>query len=558
MTSTRTKESRHGARDRSTKRVHKALSASTPVSTWTPTQFGQDLLVARWDIGFFAERFLGITLHPGQLRLAEACLARDPSGWAARFLTICCSAGNRAGKTLIISVIMLHSTLFKIGMDTPDPTDVNAVKRWSAAAYEWYHFAIAQETAELAFIEIVRILGGTHEAQKHGCPLTEQLGAGIAETSKKYRGEYLWITLHPVLGGGQIHFRTTGEKAIGSLGKDMNGISYDEAGFDPHFNFVVNEVLNLRRMSTGGQFIMIGTTTEGLTDFADKWEEGNPDAPDRKPDAMSVRMSTRDNVGYGITEERFARMIATIPPELVPQNVDGYFIEGRQSFFSSRSVDAAFVKDLAELTPAMRGHTYVNGVDPASSFDSTYSIVLDTSLAGTGIGVKISRKQGRTTGPVIAALATDNHNAYSGENISIETAIDATGFGGHMFRDLLYIKPLRCIEFGGTRGKKLKLLNDLKAMLERGLLKFPRSGVWLDLRRQLLGYKLDDKGLATDAVMALAVAVSLLKRTPPGSVQVHPFDFFGTGGNRVVASTTSGPRYASYASLSDMKNREKG
>jgi hypothetical protein len=204
----------------------------------------------------------------------------------------------------------------------------------------------------------------------------------------------------------------------------------------------------------------------------------------------------------------------------------------------------------------MVGHRYVQGVDPAVTFDSTYSIVLDTTVPGAGVGVRIARQTGRTTGPVIAALATDAHRAYQIKDTYIETGIDATGFGGKMFRDLLYITPLRAVEFGGTRGRKLRLLNDLKLALEKGLIKFPRKGKWLELRRQLMGYKLDDKGLSTDAVMALAVAVSLMMRTPAGSVPKREFDYFGTG--RRVITSQGGPRFASYASLSDMKQREKG
>lgn len=553
----RSRISKHGARIGTTTRTLSALAASTPVEEWAPTQFGKDLLRARWDIDFFAERFLGIKGHPGQQRLWRAILARDETGWEPRYLTISCAAGNRAGKTLGISIPMLHSTFFKIGLQPPNPLDERDVRRWMGQSYEWYHFAIAQETAELAYIEITRILSGTHEAQKDGCPLSKALGKGVADWSRKYRGEYLWIKLSPILGGGELHFRTTGEKALGSLGKDMHGVSYDEAGFDPHFDFVVNEVLNLRRLSTGGQMWLIGTSTEGITAFADKWEEGNPEAPDRKRDAWSMRMSTRDNIGFGITQKQFDRLVDTIPPELIPQNIDGFFIEGSKAFFSSRSVDDAFIKDLhgegVELKNGEKGHRYVQGVDPALTYDSTWSIVLDATTPDLGVGVRATRVTGRTTGPVIAALATDAHLAYQNKGSAIETGIDATGFGGKMFRDLLDIKPLRSIEFGGTSGRKLRLLNDVKAMLERGQLKFPRHGKWLELRRQLLGYRMPDKGLDTDAVMALAVAVSLLKRTPAGALAVIPFDYFHEGEDVVTYPAIGRPPSGSYArTLSDV------
>ena len=364
----RSRASKHGT-ILSTERAQNARAADLGAETWANTAFGDDLLAARWDLPFFSERFLGVKPHPGQARLWDAIIKRDSSGWRPRYLDINAAAGNRAGKTLGIAIPMLHAALFKHGMEPPNPLDERALARWSNAPYEWYHFAIQQEVAELAFIELTRLLSGTHEAQKHGSPLREHLGTGIADWSRKYRGEYLWMVINPVFGGAQLHFRTTGEKAIGQLGKDMNGVSYDEAGFDPHFEFVVNEVLHLRRLSTGGQLWIIGTSTEGLTAFADRWEEGNPEAPDKKVDAYSVRISTRENIGYGIDQGMFDRIVASMPEELIPQNIDGHFIQGRRAFFHAKSIDAAFNAELPEMTPAVKHHRYVNGVDPALTFD---------------------------------------------------------------------------------------------------------------------------------------------------------------------------------------------
>lgn len=571
----RTHRSKHGTQVRTAEAQHKA----TAPQMFAESQFGLDLLRARWDISFFARRFLGFEPHIGQERLWSGVLMRDSTGWRPRYLDISCVAGNRSGKTLALAVLILHSTIFKLGMEPPNPTSERAVKRWSNAPYEWYHFAIAQETSELAYIEIVRLLSGIHEAQQNGCPLTDALGKEVADWSRKYRGEYLWLKVHPVLGGGEIHFRTTGEKAIGSLGKDMHGVSFDEAGFEPHFDFVINEVLHLRRLSTGGQLILIGTATEGITAFADKWEEGNSEAPDRKRDSFSVRISTRDNIGYGIDQSMFDRIVASLPPNLIPQNIDGHFIEGRLNFFPAQSVDRAFVKGehddlcvvscpvvhgLPEQQQAQRGHRYVQGVDPAVTNDSMWSIVLDSTLEGLAVGVSAARIKGRTTGPAIAALASNQHRSFDVPGSGCITAIDATSMGGKIFRDLLTITPVHSIEFGGTRGKKLKLLNDLRSMLDRNQMRFPRSGPWLELRRQLLGYKLIDKNLETDAVMALAVAVAMVKRggAGAGAVVGMPFDYFQAGAGGVL-SQPAGPilqqggprRVASYTSLADMQNK---
>jgi len=557
MPPTRTAESKHGGRMRANASKEAAFDAGKALSG----AFAADIARGRWDIEFFAARFLGVRLHPGQVEFATAVLMRDMSGWRPRFFDIALAAGNRAGKTLIETICHFHSTFYKLGLPPPSLSSRQSLSKWNSAAYEWYHLAIAQETSELAYIELRRLLQGTHEAQAKGCPLTDELGPQVVEMDKKYRSEYLWTQIHPVFGGGTIHYRTTGEKAIGSLGKDMNGISYDECGFDPNFDFVVNEVLHMRRLSTGGQLWLVGTATEGLTAFADAWYEGDAFAPDRKPDKMSLRMSTRQNIGFGIEQEVFDRLVTQMPQDLVPQNIDGFFLEGRSSFFAQSAVDGAFDMTYVEMMPAIPGHRYVQGVDPALTFDSTWSIVLDASDPDRVSGVNARHHTGRTTGPVIAALVTNQHMAYTGKGVTCATGVDTTGFGGALFRDSLPI-PIRSVEFGGTRGRKLKLLIDLKAALEKGKLRFPRTGPWLTLRRQLLGYRLDDKKLSTDAVMALAVAWSMVKFMPSRNPS-RPFDYFGVAPpNGVQSRVSSGPppasfgkRVVTYTSVTDMERR---
>lgn len=557
---TRNPEARHTRR----RKANESLDAAEAGKVWVEGDFAASLARGRWDLDFFCEALLGIKPHVGQSEFFRAVLLRDMTGWRPRYLDIDVSAGNRAGKTLGEAIAEFHSTFYKIGQPPPSLVSVRSLKKWMQSDYSWYHFAIAQETSELAFIEITRILQGTHEAQKNGCPLTETLGPGVARWDKKYRSEYLWLKMHEVFGGGEIHYRTTGEKAVGSLGKDMHGIAYDEGAFDPNFQFVVDEVLHMRRLSTGGQLWIVGTSTEGLTAFSDHWQLGDPDQPDRNPDKFSLRMSTRDNIGYGITQEMFDRLVASMPDALVPQNIDGYFLESRKSFFSQSSVDQSFIDDLPEVEAPKKGHRYVQGADPALSMDSTWSIVLDVTRS-PNTGVAVARHRGRTSGPVVASLVTNAHNAYNSlhEGYSCLSGIDSTGFGGAMFRDLLPIQ-VRSIEFGGTRGKKLKLLNDLRSALDTGKLRFPRSGPWLALRRQLLGYRLEDKNMETDGVMALAVAVSMLRLAPEGSQPSVPFDYFGPE-TRGVPSRPSGPPLASfgrravvYSSLSDMERRSRG
>ena len=290
----------------------------------------------------------------------------------------------------------------------------------------------------------------------------------------------------------------------------------------------------MRRLSTSGPLILISTPSESFQQFSDEWEKGNPDSPDRVPYHMSVRMSTRENIGYGITQEAFDRVVRSMPKHLVPQNIDGHFIEARNAFFNAAAVEEMFDPGLPERVPSTANHRYVQGVDPAMSHDATWSIVLDYTAGERVMGVSGFKREGKQSLPKLVALISEQHLAYSEGTAACMTAVDTSGMGGKVFRDALsHLHPLRPVEFGGVRSRKLKLLVDLKGYIERGVLRFPKHGLWLELRKQLLGYRLDDKGLKTDAVMALAVAVKQLvsgAAAVASSVDALAFDFSDEAG----------------------------
>lgn len=513
----------------------------------------------RYDVEGFSEDVLGIRMHPGQVSFAQEVVRRHPRRrWRAMWLTICLSAGNRAGKTAALAIVIIHSVIFKLGIEEPDIEDAEGVMRWLKRPYMWFHFAIQQEIAELVFTDIVAIFSGLHLGQPHGCPLADQFATESqkpADWEKKYNGDYRWIVFSPSLGGGEIHFRTTAERALGSLGRDMHGISFDECGFEPKLQYIVDNVLHLRRLGTGGQLLLVSTPEEGLTEFADLWFLGDPEQPDRKAGRLSLRMSTRDNLGYGLTQWEFDALTADMDEDHIKQNIDGYFIQGRTAYFNANSVDAAFVEGLPEVEAAKHEHLYVQGVDPAIRVDSMWSVVFDVhegvkrfdeqtkgwTRDTVATGVRVERSRGRKTTDGIVELAETVHYAYDNNRFGLKstctTAIDSTGFGGHMFQEQLDQKIMggvRSIEFGGTTQKKRKLLGDLRTMLDTGRLKMPRSGVWLIVRRQLLGYKIDDKNIEQDAVMALACAVAVIKTQRPGAEASSPFDALAVGGPKVI------------------------
>lgn len=480
----------------------------------------------------FSRDRLGIDLHVGQLAFGGMVLSRDrerPS--SAQYLTLMLASGNRAGKTALLAVLIIYACIAKL--NRPLPVTNDEAIRWLRSEYHWYHFGIAQEVADLVYADVVRILSGTHEGQgDRGCPLSAQ--GPVAQWDTKEYGDYRWVRFLPELGGAQIHFRTTGEKALGSLGKDMHGVSFDEAGIERNLPFLVKEVFNLRRLGTGGQLLMVSTPSEEIgTDFADMWEWGDPDNGKHLPSWYSMRMSTRDNVGYGLGQEMFDRLIADMDERTIRQNIDGEFLQAKAAYFNGANVEDCFVDDLPERSAPVEGGTYLQGVDPAKTQDSAWSIVL-AAVRVPGdpdpllVGVWADRRSGQKSTATVVDMAASAYRAYEDPSIRsvCYTAIDATGFGGKLFKEALeqIVPQTTNVEFGGTAQKKKRLLGDLRTIIDSGRLILPRTGIWLQVRKQLLGYKLEDRGIEQDAVMALVCAVHLLRRAAVGGTNSVSFD----------------------------------
>jgi Terminase-like family. len=495
-----------------------------------PLSVQADHARGRFDIPFFALRWLGIEGHPGQVAWWNACAERAADGVGPKYLTTVVSAGNRAGKTLAMAVLVAHHTYYKVGLRPPQ--DAVDAERWLRASYEWYHVGIQQEVAELVHVELVRIFAGNHPAQRgRGCPLVAELGP-VVNCVLKDHGEYMMVSFHPEVGGGKIHFRSTQDKAKALLGKDMNGISFDEAGKEMYLMMLYQEVFNLRRLSTGGPLHFIGTPFTGMNEYYDLWELGNPENPNRDPQFASFRLSARQNIGFGLDKDTFDAIVRQTDPYLIPQNIDGEFIEAQEAYFYAPKVEECFTDDLLEEQQPIKAHRYSQGVDPGIEVDASWAITLDHTVKGNMVGVRIRKSAGKQSIPAVVNMVREGHHLY-GPVLSqalCATTIDGTAMGGKMWvQEFKAVIPnIRVFDFGGTKSQKLKMLSDLKTVIDKGGLKLPRQGrFWQELRRQLLSYKLDDKKITQDAVMALGIAVYHAVRNSETPDPTLKYNYFG-------------------------------
>jgi hypothetical protein len=515
---------------------HRNIKPTRQVSLRMPdAAIWADIIRGRHDPVWAAERFLGVKLNRGQRKWIRAATLRAADGWRPAFLTTVVSAGNRAGKTLGLAIIIWHHCFYKLGLRPPNYDDPDDILRWAKAPYVWYHISYQQKIARHVWRELSLLFAGDHPAQfdratgkRRGCPLLAELGP-IVTWDKTYEHEYEYIAFHPLFGGAQIHFRNSDEHAKGLLGLDMNGISFDEAAFELYLDDIRHQVLNLRRLSTGGPMHFISTPDEGHNDFYDLWEEGNPANPNRDPKVISLAMSSRDNIGYGLTQENFDDIVRQTPEYLIPQNIDGQFIEAKGAYFSAPKVEECFIREMDESQAPKKGHRYVQGCDPGIAADAAWGITLDFTNPKALTGVRARSGDGKQAIQTVVNMVREGHLLYSSDGASCTTIIDSTAMGGKMFKqEFSIIKPLRDFDFGGTKSQKLQLLSDLRVVIDRGWLKMPRSGrFWGQLRRQLLGYKLDDKKLTQDAVMALALAVRHAVRHSEKPDPTVTYSYFG-------------------------------
>lgn len=502
----------------------------------------------QWDVAYWAEVYLGIKMHPGQIEFANAYLKRTASGWRALYLWIMVSAGNRAGKTAALAIVILHSVFYKMGIEFP--TTREELEHRMELPYHWWHFAIEQGPAEQVFWEMATIMGGVHPAQKTGNPWVKHVmlmtgldrddavnrlitltdtGIGSWCRGTKERGEYAHVKVAKELGGGEVHFRSTKAKALSAIGQNMHGLSFDEAGLEPNLTYLLEEVMHARRLGTGGQFIIISTPSVATsTDFQDLWYKGDPEDPFQEPRRFSMRMSSRLNVGYGLDAESFLALTEHQPESWIRQNIEGEFIQASEAWFSKHNIDAAFIEDLPVEQEPQEGYVYLHALDPGLK-DKCWSLVMrvvrQPNKPHRLEGVYIDRQVGKQTVDGIIHLGATTHRRYerrrgrgkqSIATAEVITGVDTTALGGHMFSDLLDGAGVdhRKVEFGGVAKRKREMLSDLRTLFDEGRIKMPADGYWGEVRKQLINYKLLDRKIEQDTVMALAIIAKMLRSVP--------------------------------------------
>ncbi|MCU0250227.1 MAG: hypothetical protein MUE61_08470 [Vicinamibacterales bacterium] len=211
----------------------------------------------RSDISVFAEKGLGIILHPAQVEALDAIIA----GHAAYNLL---TWANRAGKTTALCILHMWALYYRWGIPVPDNDREEAL--WQKEEYRTLHCAPLNELAGRAWLALGDIINGTSKAQRdpatnkrRPAPLA-QMFATTRERSETGADRLLLRCLN----GAVTDFRSTEGKAARIEGGAWRLITWDEwpSTENPDdIRYVLYNRLTARAADYDAPIVLTGTIT---------------------------------------------------------------------------------------------------------------------------------------------------------------------------------------------------------------------------------------------------------------------------------------------------------
>lgn len=409
---------------------------------------------------FFAREFLEIEPHPGQIEWLSKSIHSENL----------LHTGNRWGKSLVQAIKILHRCIFK----------VRDIRYDKAKKYQAMNCSITLDQAKIIFNNVKRLIKGNK--------LMEML-------VNCYR-----YTPYPrIYFGNEAVFtaRSTQRRGEYILGQDYDYVCFDEAAFEPEFEYVVNEVLLLRLADRNGMIDYV-STPKGKNAFYQKAEELK-----NYPGLAHVqRGETMQNPN--ISSDYIKRKMRTLPELKIRQNLKGEFADTGKEFISQDLIQTAVSKS-SGLADPMQGRTYVSGWDLARKYTFTVGVTLDITQRPYQL-VAFERFRGLEWEEIFAAIRRRKAK-YGGRVV-----IDSTGLGDVVISQIADIGP-EGFNFGLKGGKaKTELLSNLDMFHAHGDIAYPYleqreddGSVWSNLRE--FQQATWDGGIEGDFIMALALAL---------------------------------------------------
>jgi hypothetical protein len=370
---------------------------------------------------FFAREFLEIEPHEGQIQwLANSTRPEN-----------LLHTGNRWGKSMVQAIKILHRCLFKIRNTMYD----------GCGKYAGVNCSITYDQAKIIFNNVLRLIKGN--------PLMEMMVNCVRYTPypRIYFGN-----------GAVFSARSTQNRGEHILGQDYDYCCFDEAAFEPQFDYVVNEVLMLRLADRAGMLDYV-STPKGKNAFYHKAQE----LKKSKQYGYVQQGITEQNPN--ISREYIVRKSETLPELKVRQNLRGEFVDTGQEFIGEDLIARA-MRQSNGLCKPRQGRTYITGWDLARKFTYTVGVTLDVTEKPFQL-VAFERFKDRDWDDVYSAIRR-RKKLYGGQ-----TVVDSTGLGDVVISEIADIGP-EGFNFGKGGGKaKTDLLANLELFHVKGEIAYP-------------------------------------------------------------------------------------
>ena len=422
------------------------------------------------DPAFFARRFLGAELHPGQRR------------WLAHSTTSenVLVTGNRWGKSFVSAVKLIHHGLYRIRPLVYD----------SCGKYRAVVASITQNQADLVFDQAVRLVRQS----------------AIVSTLV----DNLSWTPYPKLrfgNGATIESRSTQNRGEHLLGNDYDLFIFDEVAFEASPEYVVEEVILMRLADREGRLDLV-STPNGKNWFYRRAREINQGR--RRGYFHTGDSRDNPNISKAYLDER----VRYFSESRLKQNIMGQFVDAGGEIIRGEYVDAALTgyrQTASREDDADR--FYLSGWDLARKKTATVGITVEV-CAGKARVVALERFK-RFDWVVVIDKIKQRQQQYPGRLL-----VDATGLGDVVVEQLREYRPEAVIF---TPATKAELLTNVELMHARGAVCYPRwelpdgvGRVWA-LEDEMREARWDANN-ECDALMALALALWPLRRRSSPSI----------------------------------------
>lgn len=459
---------------------------------------------ARVDPVVFAEEVLKISLHEGQKTWLRETIVE---GRKKNILV----PSNQWGKTTTTAVKHLWLCYFKIGL----PAEIR-----QKATYETLAISPKLRQVRAFYSYVLMMVNGNYwwqEEFEDGRPAQLRTNEDCLIKGFLVKPKEIPMTNQisqtPIqfANGSKINTASTGSDMGASLaGGQFSFISYDECPLSLNLEEELPTRIMSRLIRYGGNLDLIGTPDVDCDSFM--FYQRLVDKATKKEDGWFVHFGKLDDNSFILKKNRdqLKEAIRTTNPEKYRQVVFGEFVKGGSMIFKPKVVknmwipDWELVKDEGlggyEIQKPNPFGQYVIGVDWALANDYTIMLVLEYSGDIWTIAyfyrIKGSDKPPQQQYLDLLELKQRYH---------ADVMMDTNGLGGKLIESEFRDEPgVEGFNFGP--GRKAGLIGTLKKALywnnEEGRIK---TAFIPELEEELGGYKIDDKKIRQDCVMALAL-----------------------------------------------------